>query len=97
MNDGRGRPSHQFIYLEHYIWNQALETYDDLQGLDWQWQSGDGAMTKAPLGGKATGSNPTDRGKQGTKRSLVVDALGIPLAVVPAGARWFPQEPIAPT
>ncbi len=68
------------------IWNEALLHYDELQGLDWQWQSGDGAMTKAPLGSEAIGPNPTDRGKQGTKRSLVVDGNGIPLAVVPAGA-----------
>ena len=32
------------------IWLQALEIYDDLQGIDWRWQSGDGAVTKAPLG-----------------------------------------------
>ena len=31
-------------------------------------------MTKAPSGGGATGSNPTDRGKSGTKsRELVVE------------------------
>ncbi len=31
-------------------------------------------------GGAATGPNPTDRGKPGTKRHLVVDRAGIPLA-----------------
>jgi transposase len=31
-------------------------------------------------GGDATGPNPTDRGKPGTKRHLVSDANGIPLA-----------------
>src|SRR5437762_13266223 len=35
-----------------------------------------------PRGGQETGKNPTDRGKQGTKRHLVVDAHGIPLAVL---------------
>ena len=34
------------------IWMTALEEYDDLHGLDWKWQSMDGAMTKAPLGGE---------------------------------------------
>ncbi len=34
------------------IWMTALEEYDDLHGLDWEWQSMDGAMTKAPLGGE---------------------------------------------
>ncbi len=32
-------------------------------------------------GGEATGRNPTDRGKPGTKRHVVVDAQGIPLAI----------------
>ncbi len=43
-------------------------------------------MTKAPLGGEATGPNPTDRGKKGTKRSLLTDGNGIPLAISVAGA-----------
>jgi len=30
--------------------------------------------------------NPTDRAKQGTKRSLLVEAAGVPVAVVVAGA-----------
>ena len=32
-------------------------------------------------GGQATGKNPTDRGKPGTKRHLVVDRRGVPLAI----------------
>ena len=39
---------------------------------------GDGARTKR---GEQTGPNPTDRGKSGTKRHLVVDQNGIPLAI----------------
>ena len=35
---------------------------------------------------KKTGANPTDRGKQGVKRSLLTEATGIPLAVVIDGA-----------
>ena len=46
----------------------------------------DGAISKAPLGGGATGANPTDRGKSGTKRSMLTDADGIPLGMVVAGA-----------
>lgn len=33
------------------LWRVALEEYDELHGLDWEWQAMDGAMTKAPLGG----------------------------------------------
>jgi transposase len=34
------------------LWNKALREYDELKGIDWGWQSLDGAMTKAPLGGE---------------------------------------------
>ena len=33
------------------MWALALAEYDELKGLDWEWQSLDGAMNKAPLGG----------------------------------------------
>ena len=46
----------------------------------------DGAMTKAPLGGEETGKSPVDRGKLGTKRSVLIDGRGAPLSVVVAGA-----------
>jgi putative transposase len=36
--------------------------------------------------GKKTGPNPTDRAKSGTKRSLLTDGDGIPLALAVAGA-----------
>lgn len=36
--------------------------------------------------GKKTGPNPTDRGKAGTKRSVLTDGRGVPVGVVAAGA-----------
>jgi transposase len=36
--------------------------------------------------GKKTGPNPTDRAKDGTKRSLLTDAAGIPLGLTVEGA-----------
>lgn len=47
------------------FWQAGVECFDELQGIDWDWLSMDGVMTKAPLGGEDTGSNPTDRGKRG--------------------------------
>lgn len=41
---------------------------------------------KGPSGGGATGPNPTDRAKSGTKRSLQTDAAGVPIGVAVAGA-----------
>jgi putative transposase len=68
------------------LWQAGLQMYDELEGIQWEWQAVDGAMTKAPLGKSATGANPTDRGKKGTRRSLLTDGAGIPLAMVIDGA-----------
>jgi putative transposase len=40
------------------LWVIALLEYDDLKGLEWRWQSMDGAMTKAPLGGEKNRTEP---------------------------------------
>lgn len=68
------------------IWAALVEECEELGGVDWQWQSADAAMAKARFGGDEIGSNPTDRAKPGTKRSLLVESDGGPLAVVIAGA-----------
>jgi hypothetical protein len=67
------------------------------KGLEWTWQSVDGAMTKAPLVGKPPGPNPTDRGKCGTKRSGLTEGQGLPLAVVVAGANRPDMKRLAAT
>jgi transposase len=38
------------VFLD--FWRDGLLEYDSLVGIDWRWLSMDGAMTKAPLGGK---------------------------------------------
>lgn len=40
------------------LWQDGVWEYDEKKGLEIGWQSMDGAMTKAPLGGEATGPNP---------------------------------------
>jgi transposase len=40
------------------IWRKRLTRYDELKGIDWKWQSLDGAMTKAPLSGKKMWPQP---------------------------------------
>ena len=37
---------------------------------------------------KKTGKNPTDRFKQGVKRSILTDSRGIPIGIVIAPANW---------
>jgi putative transposase len=68
------------------LWAHSLLEYDEKTCIRWGWQSMNGTMTKAPLGGERTGPNPTDRGKGGVKRSLLTDARGVPLDLVAAPA-----------
>lgn len=35
------------------MWDMGLDQYAQAVGMDWQWQAMDGAMVKAPLGGKS--------------------------------------------
>ena len=40
------------------LWKASLLEYDELQGIQWNWQSVDGAMTKSPLGGEKNREKP---------------------------------------
>ena len=74
----------QGVFLR--AWQTLLPYYDTQVGIAWKWQALDGVITKAPLGGQATGPSPVDRSKQGTKRSVLTDQRGAPLAVKVTGA-----------
>lgn len=54
--------SSEGVFLK--MWQLGLIEYDELKGIQWDWQSIDGSMVKAPLAQEAVGSNPTDRGKK---------------------------------
>src|SRR5829696_2708831 len=71
----------------------ALTAYDRIIGLELV----DGCITKAPCGGGKSGRSPVDRGKRGIKRSTMVDARGIPLGVVTAGANRHDSPLLSPT
>jgi transposase len=47
-------------------------------------------------GGQLTGPNPTDRGKPGTKRHVLVDAGGVPLAVLLSAANVHDSRLLEP-
>lgn len=87
----------QEMGLFHRIWHEALKVYEDQVGIEWAWQALDGAMTKAPLGGETTGRNPTDRGKQGVKRSILTDGRGVPLAAAVDGANRHDMKLVGAT
>src|SRR6516165_5920609 len=72
------------VFLQR--WKAGVSRFDELQGLDGDWLSMDGAITKAPLGGDETGPNPTDRGKSGVKRSLLTEGQGVPVGLAVPGA-----------
>jgi transposase len=64
----------------------AFEAYDRTIGLELSEVAVDCCTTKAPCGGEKAGRSPVERGKRGIKRSVAVDARGIPLGVVSAPA-----------
>ena len=66
------------------VWEELHRVLLDRLGkadeIDWSRASLDSASV--PAKGRKTGKNPTDRGKPGSKRHLVSDKGGVPLAVV---------------
>ena len=75
----------------------CLDAYDRIVGVDLSDVTVDGCIVKAPCGGEAAGKSPVDRGKLGTKRSLLVDSTGIPLGCVTAPANRHDSPLLRPT
>ena len=75
----------------------CLEAYDRLIGLELSEVAVDCCITKAPCGGEKAGRSPVDRGKRGVKRSMAVDARGIPLGAVSAPANRHDSPLLVPT
>jgi hypothetical protein len=75
----------------------ALTAYDRTVGLRLSDVAVDCCVTKAPCGGEKAGRSPVDRGKRGIKRSMVVDADGIPLGTVAAPANRHDSPLLAET
>lgn len=69
----------------------------DAGRIDWERASLDSASVAAPHGGEATGKDPTNRGKLGTKRHVVVDRHGLPLAVTMSAANVHDSQLLAQT
>ena len=64
--------------------------------VDWSRAVVDSCTVKAVCGGTQTGPTPTDRAKRGSKRHLICDAQGVPLAIRLTGAhRNYSQEALA--
>ena len=63
----------------------------------------DGSLVQAPVrqacehAAEGLGRNPTDRGRNGSKRHLLVDQNGLPAAVVVVGANVHDSRLVTPT
>lgn len=82
-----------FTALESIV----IDSFDAIIGLDLTHLSIDGCCVKVPCGGDNAGSNPTDRGKSGQKRSLRTEGHGIPIGLVLDGANRHDSPLLAPT
>ncbi len=65
---------------------RLVRFYSRQRRVRWKWQAIDSKSVSTPLGGEATGRNPTDRGKRGAKVHILVDERGAPLAIDISGA-----------
>jgi len=54
--------------------------------IDWSRAVVDSCSVRAVYAGEQTGPNPTDRAKRGSKRHLICDGRGVPLAIRLTGA-----------
>jgi transposase len=72
------------------VWEQIhfvlLDWLTRREGVDWSRAVLDACSVRAVFGGLQTGPNPTDRAKLGSKRHLICDGQGIPLAIRLTGA-----------
>lgn len=85
------------IGLFELIWSLLVAECDELGLVDWKWQAADAWLGKARGGGDKVGPNPTDRAKNGTKKSLLVEGQGGPLAIVVAPANQVESQLLGET
>jgi transposase len=67
------------------FWELSLKEYEQTKGLKWRWQSMDGAMSKAPLGGKKNRTQPDGSGQKRGQAKHFVRRFG---SSVGAGGGW---------
>lgn len=87
------------------VWQKVITRimrfYGRRRRIAWRWQAIDSKSMAAPLGGKQTGKNPTDRAKLGSKIHILVDQRGAPLNVHITGAndhdKWSVDDLIVTT
>ena len=78
------------------IWRLLLDELGLADQIDWSTSAIDSCSVRASFWGAKTGPNPTDRGKNGSKRHLMVDGTGTPLAIAHTGANCHDSEMAIP-
>lgn len=68
------------------LWAVLLSELNGANKIDWSRAAVDSSSIRAVGGGEATGPNPTDRARPGSKHHLLVDGQGAPLALAVTGA-----------
>jgi transposase len=76
----------------HRLHTVLLEHLQAAGKIDWRRASLDSASVPAKGGGEVVGPNPVDRGKSGSKRHLLVDRNGVPLAICLTAANVHDSE-----
>jgi putative transposase len=59
------------------LWSEILRAYEAKNGLQLKQQAMDCSYRKSPLGCEKSGKSPVDRGKLGTKISVISDSKGV--------------------
>ena len=78
------------------IWQAMLDELGVANEIDWSAAVIDSWSTRALFGGAKTGPNPTDHGKNGSKRYIIVDGFGDFRALLVIGpVRWPVESRIA--
>jgi len=89
---GCGKTCRHYLELwqQNGVWQQLhallLAELNGNDQIDWSRALIDASFAKAPEGGEATGPNPTDRSKSGSKHHVLTDAQGIPLSTTVTAA-----------
>jgi transposase len=79
--------------LVHFAMLDWLARQDQI---DWSRAVVDSCSVRAVCGGSQTGPNPTDRAKRGSKRHVICDGRGVPLAIRLTGANRHDSKEALP-
>jgi transposase len=89
-----------YQWQELGVWEKLhqvlLEKLHQADKLDWQRAIVDSSSVRAIRGGEATGKNPTDRAKKGSKHHVLSEAKGLPLAQHVTGANVHDSKQLEP-